>query len=887
MPRTPAGGSRCVDPGEIERLFDRAADMTTAERAAFLERECAGRPELLVEVSSLLAWKGAELRPLVRAPEPGGDAVFAAGGAVGPYEILRALGRGGMGVVHHARHRDSGLEVALKTVLLADAALLPSLRREVRALAGLRHPGVIRILDEGVHEGVPWYAMELVRGTSLRQLLRPELDAAGAARSSDAATALGTGSAPGTRARAAPLPLREALRAARGICDALSYVHGEGIVHRDLKPDNVLVRPDGSHVIIDFGLAARFMKASFARESLELLGAGFGSPHYMAPEQIQGDLVDARADLYALGCILFELLTGRPPFLGETQADVLDRQLRGKPVPPTDLRPGLPAELDAIVLGLLAKGPRERIGYADVAGAMLDGLLREPPRERAQRTPYLYRPGMAGRDDAEGRLSALLGEASAGRGRVAVIVGESGVGKTRLALALAAEASRRRIRVIASGCQALAPAARGSSGAAPLSAFAPLFEAVLDQKRVRGSDQRAPEHVAGILGGFFAPLARGAKDDPRTVTREQVFGALGELLAVHAGGRALLLLVDDVQWADGLSVEALVSLAAAGTGHVLVVATCRAEEPGAAALVSASAGVETLHLARLERGALERMVADMLALPAPPAELVAILGEHTEGNPLFACEYLRAAVAQGLVARDRSGSWSVAEGLRDRAGLALPTTLKTLIDDRIAAARADARRALQAAAVLGRTFDHDLLHRVAGLAEGAAMAALTELLRRQLLEESDGFRFGHDKVREVAYEGMDASRRRRLHARAYRALRDRPDRAGRHAVLAHHAAAAGRRAAARRHYLAAAREAAAQHARQDALKLYSSYFALVDRPARANVEARLDMVDAVLGPLGMTEQQLAEQERALHDAEALREHVWGLGRTSSARSPCA
>ncbi|MFP2907603.1 serine/threonine-protein kinase, partial [Pyxidicoccus sp. 3LFB2] len=269
------------------------------------------------------------------------------GATIGPYRLLEVLGQGGMGVVYRGENPDTGEAVAVKTVRAASEVPLASIRREIHALRRLRHPGVVRIVAEGVTDGLPWYAMELLRGQTLR----------GASAGQE-------------EGPVRPERLHAVLTLVRRMCAPLAFLHANGLVHRDLKPENVFLRPDGTPVLVDFGIAARF-GGSRGRETLDVGGTVVGSDAYMAPEQARGGFVDARADLYALGCIFYELLTGRPPFLPGREGPVPHQHLHVAPVPPSQRVEGLPEAVDALALRLLAKKPPERPGYAeDVAAAL-------------------------------------------------------------------------------------------------------------------------------------------------------------------------------------------------------------------------------------------------------------------------------------------------------------------------------------------------------------------------------------------------------------------------------------------------------------------------------------------------------------------------------------
>ena len=336
-------------------------------------------------------------------------------GKLGPFVLQSQLSAGGMGVVYRARHETTGALVALKTVKVPEAAMLRGIRREIHALRRIQHPGVVRVLAEGVHEGLPWYAMELLEGITLRRYIDTlwKRDQAATEVATQAVSAPmpdeATGvdatfrayrpPAPEQRRAAAQERLGEVLTLTRRLCSSLAFLHGEGLVHRDLKPENIVLRPDGTPVLVDFGLAANF-GGPIGRESLDVSGSMEGSYVYMAPEQIKGGLVDARSDLYSLGCILHELVVGQPPFPGAGW-DVLRRHLRDTPHALSEWVTGVAPELDALVTRMLAKVPRERTGYAADVGAVLaqlgaDGLQVDGvgvPR------PYLYRPGFVGQHE--------------------------------------------------------------------------------------------------------------------------------------------------------------------------------------------------------------------------------------------------------------------------------------------------------------------------------------------------------------------------------------------------------------------------------------------------------------------------------------------------------
>jgi tRNA A-37 threonylcarbamoyl transferase component Bud32 len=258
------------------------------------------------------------------------------------YEILRELGRGGMAVVYKARQSKLNRLVALKMILTgahAGEAELARFRTEAEAIARLQHPNIVQVYEVGEHAGLPYLALELCAGGSLEKKLN------------------------GT-----PLPPREAAELVEKLAQAMHVAHGRGVIHRDLKPANVLLAEDGTPKVTDFGLAKKLDEAGQTAT-----GAVMGTPSYMAPEQAGGKPVGPLADVYALGAILYECLTGRPPFRAATALDTILQVVTDEPAPPSLLAPQVPRDLETICLKCLRKDPTKR--YAS-AQAMADDLRR-------------------------------------------------------------------------------------------------------------------------------------------------------------------------------------------------------------------------------------------------------------------------------------------------------------------------------------------------------------------------------------------------------------------------------------------------------------------------------------------------------------------------------
>jgi serine/threonine-protein kinase len=278
---------------------------------------------------------------LATAHEASSGALAPGATLLGRFQIERLIGSGGMGAVYLASDRQIGEQVALKVIargLADDPAVADRFRREASAARRITHPNVIRIHDLGEDAGLMFLSMEYFPGRTLAAIV--------AARRQ--------------------LPLGDATPILRQVCDALRAAHAAGVVHRDLKPQNILVNDRGEVRVIDFGLA----KAA-AQRSLTATGLILGTPDYMAPEQVRGQPVDHRADIYSLGAMTYHLLCGRPPFVAESPIAVGFLHCHEAPAPLTAHVPTVPAEVEAAVLRCLAKSPGERWNSVEELAAAL------------------------------------------------------------------------------------------------------------------------------------------------------------------------------------------------------------------------------------------------------------------------------------------------------------------------------------------------------------------------------------------------------------------------------------------------------------------------------------------------------------------------------------
>ncbi len=300
-----------------------------------------------------------------------------AGSKLGPYEILSPLGAGGMGEVYRAKDTRLGREVAIKVLpekLADNPDALARFEREAKAIAALSHPNILAIFDIGNEDGVAFVVTELLEGDTLRQ-----------------------------RMRGSAVPWRKAIDYGSAIADGLAAAHAKGVIHRDLKPENIFLTSDGGVKILDFGLARMEPGVGGEAGSGDVVtktldtkpGTVLGTLNYMSPEQVRGKNTDARSDIFALGCVLHEMVGGEKTFSGETSADTMTAILKDEPVSVIDSCTDAGPELDRVISRCLEKKPEQRFHSATDLAFTLRGILsstsvfKPPPEVERRQIPMM------------------------------------------------------------------------------------------------------------------------------------------------------------------------------------------------------------------------------------------------------------------------------------------------------------------------------------------------------------------------------------------------------------------------------------------------------------------------------------------------------------------
>lgn len=799
----------------------------------------------------------------------------------GPYLTQEVIGEGGMGVVFKAHHRETGQQVALKTIKRIWEPLLRHIRREIKALASLDHPGVVSILDSGERFGVPWYAMTLLHGEPLSSWRHSSQT------SSLALVEQETVSAPATslrsRAWGTSAARREALRVLQGearsrlltltrrLCEPLAYLHEQGLVHRDLKPDNVMLLEGDRPVIFDFGLVSRFN----LNTSRELAGTwrAVGTFRYMSPQQRAGERVNASADIYALGAVLFELLTGSP-------WEHADWPPAGWPLPQRD-------GLSALLASMLHRSPARRPTSRQVMAA-LDGFIHQGAGALTWApTPSatLTRPPLVGRRQLYQAMERFIqGQLQAGRGGVTLILGSSGMGKTRLMAELTRRPRLMNAHVVSGQCHRLmSPGSDAQEHfGSPLRPLKPLLQLIGDRCRERGERwwRAVGLHRWGRLLALYEPSlgSLGWGDeclDPEHLSAEQarevLFEILGDVMVDLAQKAPLVMMLDDLQWADDLTLGFLAFVGERRRfeqAAVVILGACREEEVQRLQEVIDVATVRKLSLTPLGRDDVCRMVVESLDTLTPPPGLNETLVQRAAGNPFYILEYLQAAIAEARLTLDAQGQW------RWSGGLTLPESLRVLIERRAARLSESARSLARMLALLGQGVEEPLLLRALTMLEPGRrrLAGLGELIDEGIVESAaGGLRFLHDELRDVLIEGIDDAALatwRRCAALALEAHHDE-DLSPHAAAIALHWHAVGEQTRAVKFYLMAARAARAQHAPQPTRRFFLAALALTPAESSSSVEIHGELAVVGYASWGRIEDALRHHQLAIDGARLL------------------
>ncbi len=654
------------------------------------------------------------------------------GARIGPYVYERIIGRGGMAWVLLARDPDRQ-PVALKVLRASRLNTGQTrFRREFRALVRINHPNVIRVESFGDIYGHPYIAMEYVEGNDLHQLVRS------------------------FKGMPAHLRWKRCVRILVDLCRALAHIHRRGLVHRDLKPSNILIDPQGRAKLTDFGIVKDLDPSADPNVSNTLVGTWA----YASPEQICGDPIDHRSDLYSLGVILFVMLTSRRPFVAKDIAGYLELHRDHQPPRALDLVPSVPPYLDDICVRLMRKAPRDRFQSAQEVLYQVEHANEDNSIvSRTSRSEQWDLP-LVGRTLELASLKETLADLMRGRGSALWVLGPVGCGRTRLVELCVHQAQRL-------GFPVHVTRARESSG--PFGALerlsselqrdlGPDFPADLgDAVRAFGRDQGPVQGDLRyrVFDGLRLALDRALERGPRLVAVDDLHlapSAVFDLMAyvlrtLVAQGRPLLVLGSARNDLPEFSTERLRDAGLLGLAPTVF-------EPGPLGL-----------------GDLQDLLRSLLGDAPGTRALADRLHRETEGNPLFLSQFLQTLMQRGVIASGPGGLALAIDTEEVRAGhLEIPAGIRSVLGTRLAAVPPAQRGLLEALAVNGRELDLDVLLDVLGNDEDQVLDWLDELMdARIVVEHRQGplvsIDFTHGKFGDLIYRDLAPDRRIGLHRR--------------------------------------------------------------------------------------------------------------------------
>ena len=625
---------------------------------------------------------------------------------------------------------------------------------------------------------------------------------------------------------AKPLATDEALDMALDLTLALEYAHSHGVIHGNLKPQDIFLTETGVK-ISGFNLS----RLEERRNLLDTPVLYVRATH-LAPEQILGQPLDARTDLYALGVILYQLFTGRLPFAG-TDHEVMQAHLGQAPTPPRAHNPALSHSVEHLILKLLAKNPNERYASAQQAYQISSSLMFS-----TSETGQPIRQNLVGRSVQLQTLRERWLEAEAGRGQLVFITGEPGVGKTSLARQMAFQ--NEAPVVLLGHCQEKT----GRPAYQPFSEALQAYFATVPPEISDLEIRRWLSHFSQLvpkLKQIVPDLPEVPELDPQQ-EQLRLISSLTQFVKWATQSRPWLLILDDLQWIDEASVELLRYLGRhLGEMAFLIVGTYRDMEVGsdhplqrALRDLGQSPNYRQLPLDRLNQADVAQALANLWD-PGVPEVLTETIYRHTEGNPLYVEEVAKGLQDDGLVTM-QAGQWHFpkVESIR------LPQSVYDAVERRIHYLNAETRDVLSLAAVLGKTFRFDDVVAMSGLSEWTVLDHLDLALERQLMQELHGgetLRFSHAEIHHIIYNDLGALRRRRLHLRAGKTIEERaqPEPEELADELAYHFSAAGELERAVVYSIPAARQAQQAYANEAALQWYERTLEMLDQLGSAAV----------------------------------------------------
>ncbi len=775
-------------------------------------------------------------------------AVILVGTQISQYRVDGYLGAGGMGEVYRVYDTRLNRNVALKFLpvhLIKEISHRSRFMQEAQAAAQLNHPNIVTIYEVGEFDGRPFIAMEYLEGETLKSILKHK-----------------------------SLSPEAVIEIMREIASGVAAAHSGGIIHRDLKPDNIMISADHRVKIMDFGLAHQIS----SRNNLTRTGSVMGTPHYMSPEQIQGEQLDPRTDIFSLGIIFYELLAGSRPFDGDYHLAVLYAIVNHQPQPLEELAPFAPTELVSIAMKCLAKQKEERFHNGEVLFAELRSIGQQTTPVQTPRLQFIstdqnllsVQQEMVGREAIVAKITDQLRQVLAGHGATIFASGEAGIGKSRFASAISGIARSHGMNVLHGRCLY-------EEGQLPYHPFASALKSAfirVDDHFLASLTAKGKTHGVDLtpLIPVIKSFLNISSDSITLLNKEQLWDAVLSLLSVIATERPILLIIDDLQWADKPTLALFSYLARSSSSlPIMLVGLHREEErregqtdSGSLEQITRQLRIDNIaDMIELKRFTMQETVQLLVNLHEGEAidpRFAQAVYDRSLGNPLFSIELVKLLRANNRVELV-NGTWRLTDTAR---ALPVPQRVQDVIINRLEGIGGELRELLEFASCEGESFPSDIL-------VGCLKRNRIEVLKiLQALEKEHAlirhkehlYYFDHPLIREVLYDGILPELREEYHRLIADWLIERHAKDREYASrIAHHLLASRQNQQAVTYLLLAADQAKELYALENASGFYQKALTLVS---------------------GTSANASEEQSAAIH--EGLGDTYFLLGKTEDARN---
>ena len=682
----------------------------------------------------------------------------------GRYKILKKLGEGGKGIVFKCLDNNLNRVVAIKLIKrdVTEGDSYSRIRREAETTAKMSHQNIVSIYDMQKDDDRFYMVMEFVDGDNLLEYV---------ARNKKG------------------LSVNEVLKITVSVAEALEYAHERGVFHRDIKPENIMMTKDGTPKIMDFGLAK-----AFDSPSLTHAGTIVGTPAYISPESALGKKVDARSDLYSLGCVLYFMCTGVPPFSATDSIQLIYNHIHDYPLLPSSINERIPKQLDSIVMKLLRKNPMER--FQD-AGKLLDaikgieGLLNVPERvmisERSSddilpnkvhtSSSQIQTSSLIGVDQEVSLLKEAVDSVLMGEGKAAMVIGDSGQGKTRLCEELIDYGLLRGLKVI----MIKGKENRSSTPNYVLSdVFREFFFEAPQQLiyKVCGNYGDVAAKVLPDLAGKLGRISDLSTQDPNEAALRFQEG-IYEIMKNMGKEMPVLLELDDLNYADYASLGIIrYRLENVKNINMFLLMTSipidDLENPILEKIVG-NRSITSIRLHNLDKDQTAELIARQLAEDKRNItdEFTNFIYSRTKGNPLYVEEVLKLLIEKKMIFRKDSGSWD----RKPIDEIGIPSSVKGIIRERLSNIGEKGKEILSVSSVIGQEFDMDVLEKLMDSIDSDTLYNEIEKLEktRILMERKTRpgqfkLYFGNPQVYSYFFDSVSMLRKKKLHGKIAQAM---------------------------------------------------------------------------------------------------------------------